>query len=88
MRIFTALGAAASLVAALVITRARRQADDEGRPLAEVLREMAERLPQDLRTLPEDAKRAVEEGRVAAARRQAEVERDMARAREARGRHS
>jgi hypothetical protein len=88
MRVFVVLGAATSLVVALALSRARRLAEEQGRPLGDVLREMAARLPEDLRSIPEDARRALDEGRVAAARRQAEVERDLARAREARGKRT
>jgi hypothetical protein len=85
MRLFAVLGAATSIAVAVALGKARRLADEQGRPLADVLREMLARLPQDLSTIPDDLKRAVEEGRIAAARRQAEVEEQLRRAREARG---
>jgi hypothetical protein len=88
MRAFVALGAVTSLVAAAILNKARTRAEEQGRPLADVLREMVQRLPQDLSTIPDDVKRAVHDGRIAAAQRQAEVEEMLRRAREARGRTS
>jgi hypothetical protein len=88
MRAFAALGAVTSLLAAAVVSKARTRAEEDGRPLADVLREMVRRIPQDLSTIPDDVKRAVHDGRIAAAQRQAEVEEMLRRAREARGRTS
>ena len=51
--------------------RAQEIADEEDRPLADVVSDMPRRLWQDLRTLPDDLRSATEEG-VAAAHRSAD----------------
>jgi hypothetical protein len=84
-RPFTVLGAATALLVAAAVNRARTRAEEEGRPLPDVLRELVTRLPQDVSTIPEDARRAIEEGKIAAAQREAEVDEDLRRAREALG---
>jgi hypothetical protein len=81
-RLASLLGLAAAGTAALVVERARRIAEDEDRPLTEVLMEMPQRLAADLRTLPEDAREAADEGRAAAERRVHEIDDDMRAARE------
>jgi hypothetical protein len=87
-RALTVLGAATAVVLAAAVNRARTRAEEEGRPVADVLRELLARVPQDLSTIPEDARRAIAEGKIAAAQREAEVEEDLRRAREARGKTS
>ena len=78
------MGLAAAAAAALVLERARRIAEEEDRPLSEVLAEMPGRLMADLRTLPDDLREAADEGRDAAERREQEIDDDMKDAREGR----
>jgi hypothetical protein len=81
-RFASLLGLAAAAAAALVVERARRIAEEEDRPLSEVLAEMPGRLMADLRTLPDDLREAADEGRDAAERREQEIDEDMKEARE------
>ena len=76
------IGLAAAAAAALVVERAIRIAEEEDRPLSEVLAEMPGRLMADLRTLPDDLWEAAGEGRDAAERREQEIDDDMRDARE------
>jgi hypothetical protein len=71
------LGLAAAGVAVLAYDRA----EDENRPLGEVLAEMPGKLFADLRTIPDDLRDAAEEGRSAAERRSQEIDDDIAAAR-------
>jgi hypothetical protein len=64
------VGVAASAAVA-VYRRAQEIADEENRPLADVLSDLPRRLWQDLGTIPDDLRSAAEEG-VAAAHRSAE----------------
>lgn len=75
------MGLAAAGAAVLVYDRARRIAEDEGRPLSEVLAEMPGRLLDDLGTIGDDLREAADEGRSAAARREQEIDDDMRAAR-------
>jgi hypothetical protein len=75
------LGLAAAGVVVLAYDRARRIAEDENRPLGEVLAEMPGKLFADLRTIPDDLRDAAEEGRSAAERRSQEIDDDIAAAR-------
>ncbi|MFL6051127.1 MAG: hypothetical protein ACJ738_15275 [Gaiellales bacterium] len=75
------LGLATAGVAVLAYDRARRIAEDENRPLGEVLAEMPGKLFADLRTIPDDLRDAAEEGRSAAERRSQEIDDDIAAAR-------
>lgn len=75
------LGLAAAGAAVLAYDRAKRIAEDEGRPLGEVLAEMPGKLFADLRTIPDDLREAAEEGRSAAERRSQEIDDDIADAR-------
>ncbi|HEV8451582.1 MAG TPA: hypothetical protein VGQ45_09120 [Gaiellales bacterium] len=68
------LGLAAAGAAVLAYDRAKRIAEDEGRPLGEVLAEMPGKLFADLRTIPDDVREAAEEGRRAAERRSQEID--------------
>ena len=61
------LGLAAAAAAVLAYDRAKRIAEDENRPLGEVLAEMPGKLFADLRTIPDDLREAAEEGKSAAA---------------------
>ena len=81
-RLGSLLGLAVAGTAALVVERARRIAEDEERPLTEVLMEMPRRIADDLRTIPDDAREAAEEGRAAAERRAREIDDDIRAARE------
>lgn len=71
------LGLAVAGAAAVVIERARRIAEEEDRPLSEVLAEMPSRIAADLRTIPDDLREAADEGRSAAERREREIDEDM-----------
>jgi hypothetical protein len=75
------LGLVAAGAAVLAYDRAKRIAEDEGRPLGEVLAEMPGKLFADLRTIPDDLREAAEEGRNAAERRSQEIDDDIAAAR-------
>ena len=80
-RAATLLGVAVVGAAALIYDRARRIADEEGRPLSEVLTEMPGRLRSDLGTLGDDLREAADEGRMASDRRKQEIDDDMQAAR-------
>jgi hypothetical protein len=80
-RLASTLGLAVTGVAALAYERARRIAENEGRPLTDVLAEMPSRLVADLRTVGGDLREAADEGRSAAARREAELDEEMRTAR-------
>jgi hypothetical protein len=71
------LGLAAIGAAAFVVERARRIAEEQGRPLSEVLREMPGRLRNDVSTLGDDIREAADEGRSAAARREQEIDEEI-----------
>lgn len=75
------LGLAAAGAAVLAYDRAKRVAEDENRPLGEVLAAMPGKLFADLRTVPDDLRQAAEEGRSAAERRSQEIDDDIAAAR-------
>jgi len=64
------VGVVASTAVALY-RRAQEIADEEDRPLTDVVSEMPRRLWQDLQTIPDDLRKATEEG-VAAAHRSAD----------------
>jgi hypothetical protein len=64
------VGAVASAAVALY-RRVQEIAEQEERPLADVLRDLPRRLWQDLETIPDDLREAADEG-VAAAHRSAE----------------
>jgi hypothetical protein len=82
IRVLAVVGVAVAAAAVLMVERARRTAAEEGRPLAGVLRDAARRLPDDLRTIPDDVREAAREGRIAAARRQAQIDEELRRVRE------
>jgi hypothetical protein len=75
------LGLAVAGAAVLAYDRAKRIAEDENRPLSEVLGEMPGKLLADLRTIPDDLREAAGEGKSAAERRSAEIDDDIADAR-------
>jgi hypothetical protein len=83
-RFASLVGLAAAGAAVLVVDRARRIAEDEDRPLPDVLAGMAARVVADLRTIPDDLRDAAGEGRRAAERRGEEIDEDMRAAREGR----
>jgi hypothetical protein len=64
------VGVVASAAVALY-RRAQEIADEEGRPLADVLSDLPRRLWHDIETIPDDLRSAAEEG-TAAAHRSAE----------------
>ena len=68
------LGLAAAAAAVLAYDRAKRIAEDENRPLGEVLAEMPGKLFADLRTIPDDLREAAEEGKGAGERRSQEID--------------
>ncbi|HWH64791.1 MAG TPA: hypothetical protein VNS99_01770 [Gaiellales bacterium] len=68
------LGLAAAAAAVLAYDRAKRIAEDENRPLGEVLAEMPGKLFADLRTIPDDLREAAEEGKSAGERRSQEID--------------
>jgi hypothetical protein len=78
-RLATLLGLAVAGAAALVYERARRIADEEGRPLTDVLSEMPARLAADAQTIVDDLRASAGEGVEAAHRREDELD-DMMRA--------
>jgi hypothetical protein len=80
-RVAALLGLAVAGAAALVYDRARRIAEEDGRPLSEVLSEMPGRLSADLRTMLDDVREAAEEGVDAAHRREDELDDQMRAAR-------
>ena len=80
-RTATLLGVAVAGAAALVYERARRIADEEGRPLSQVLAEMPGRLRSDLGSIGDDLREAADEGRMASDRRKQEIDDDMQAAR-------
>jgi hypothetical protein len=82
IRVLAVVGVAVAAAAVLMVERARRTAAEEGRPLAGVLRDAARRLPDDLRTIPDDVREAARVGRIAAARRQAQIDEELRRVRE------
>jgi hypothetical protein len=75
------VGVAVVGAAALLYDRARRIAEDEGRPLTEVLTEMPSRLRSDIGTIGDDLREAADEGRMASDRRKTEIDEDMQQAR-------
>ncbi|MDX6522975.1 MAG: hypothetical protein QOI17_488 [Gaiellales bacterium] len=81
-KLATLLGLAAAGAAAVVVERARRIAEEEGRPLSEMLAEMPGRLRADLSTIGDDLREAADEGKSAAARREQEIDEEMRAARE------
>jgi hypothetical protein len=64
------VGVVASAAVALY-RRAQEIADEEDRPLSDVLTDLPKRLWQDIETIPDDLRSAAEEG-VAAAQRSAD----------------
>ena len=80
-RAATLLGVAVAGAATLVYERARRIADEEGRPLSEVLVDMPGRLRSDLGSIGDDLREAADEGRMASDRRKQAIDDDMQAAR-------
>jgi hypothetical protein len=81
-KVATALGLAVVGAAAYVVERARRIAEEEERPLSDVLAEMPARLRSDLTTIGDDLREAAEEGKTAAARREQEIDEELRAARQ------
>ncbi len=80
-RLSTGIALGVTAAAALLYDHARRVAETEGRPMAEVLAEVPSRLVSDLRTIVDDLREAADEGREAAARREQEIDEEMRAAR-------
>jgi hypothetical protein len=80
-RVAALVGLAVAGAAALVYDRARRIAEEDDRPLSEVLSEMPGRLAADLQTMVDDLREAAEEGVDAAHRREEELDDQMRAAR-------
>ena len=71
MRRLLLVGVVASAAVAALYRRAQEIAEQEERPLADVVTDMPRRLWHDLETIPDDLRTAAEEG-AAAAHRSAE----------------
>jgi hypothetical protein len=80
-RVAAVVGLALAGAAALIYERARRIAEEEDRPLSEVLNEMPARLMADVQTVIDDMRDAAEEGVEAAHRREDELDDQMRAAR-------
>jgi hypothetical protein len=80
-RVAAVVGLALAGAAALIYERARRIAEEEGRPLSEVLNGMPARLMADVQTVVDDMREAAEEGVEAAHRREDELDDQMRAAR-------
>jgi hypothetical protein len=76
-RIGAVVALAGAAAAAYVVERARRIAEEEDRPLADVLRDMPGRLRSDVTSLGDDIREAAEEGKSAAARREREIDEEI-----------
>ena len=73
----TLLGVAAVGAAAYVYRRAQQIAEQEGRPVGDVLREMPSRLTSDLESLTDDFRAATDDGRQAAQDREDEIDDEL-----------
>ena len=73
----TLLGVAAVGAAAYVYRRAQQIAEQEGRPVSDVLREMPSRLTEDIGSIGDDFKAATDDGRQAAQDRQDEIDEEL-----------
>jgi hypothetical protein len=74
------LAAVVGVAGAYVVQRARRVAEQEGRPLTDVLPELPHRLAEDVATIPRDLRMAAHEGKLAADRRVHELDEYLRRA--------
>jgi hypothetical protein len=70
------LGAAAAYAA----KRLQEVAEQEQKPLAELLSELPQRLARDAASIPDDLRMAASEGRLAAGRRVRELDEELRRA--------
>ena len=77
------LAAVVGVAGAVVVQRARRLAEQEGRPLAEILPDLPHRLVEDVATIPRDLRMAANEGKLAAERRVHELDETLRTARDA-----
>jgi hypothetical protein len=68
------LAAVVGVAGAVVVQRARRLAEQEGRPLVEILPGLPHRLAEDVATIPRDLRMAANEGKLAAERRVHELD--------------
>jgi hypothetical protein len=74
------LAAVVGVTGAYVVQRARRVAELEGRPLADILPDLPHRLAEDVATIPRDVRMAANEGKLAAERRVHELDEALRRA--------
>lgn len=75
MRLVPALAGAAAVAAA--VQRVRRMAEEQGRPVSEILAGLPERLRRDLASLPDDLRAALDDARDAGERRERALDREM-----------
>ena len=75
MRLLPAAAAAAAVAAA--VQRVRRMAEEEDRPVSEILARLPERLRRDLASLPADLRAALDDARDAGERRERGLDREM-----------
>lgn len=73
----TLLGVAAVGAAAYVYHRAQQLAEQEGRPVGDVLREMPGRLASDFNSIGDDVRAATDDGKQAAQDRQDEIDEEL-----------
>ena len=77
------LAAVVGVAGAVVVHRARRLAEQEGRPLTEILPDLPHRLVEDVATIPRDLRMAANEGKLAAERRVHELDETLRTAQDA-----
>jgi hypothetical protein len=73
----TFVGVAAVGAAAYVYHRAQQLAEQEGRPVGDVLREMPGRLASDVNSIGDDFRAATDDGKQAAQDRQDEIDEEL-----------
>jgi hypothetical protein len=71
------LAAVVGVAGVYVVQRARRMAELEGRPLAQILPDLPHRLAEDVATIPRDLRMAANEGKLAAERRVHELDESL-----------
>jgi hypothetical protein len=77
------VAAVVGVAGAVVVQRARRLAEQEGRPLFEILPDLPHRLAEDVATIPRDLRMAANEGKLAAERRVHELDESLRTAQDA-----
>ena len=68
---------AGAAAAAAAVQRVRRMAEEEGRPVSEILADLPERLRKDLASLPDDLRAALDDARDAGERREHALDREL-----------